>query len=88
MKLTPKRRTQLSHKLIVLSDLILENLDELQATNELSKEMVSGIEKLKGNCESLIDPVYKIDSIACSTYLQDLSKKVDTVIRKNLERKD
>ena len=34
-KLTPKRQAQLSHKIIVLCDLMLDTLDELEVTSAM-----------------------------------------------------
>lgn len=85
-KLSPKRRAELSHKVIILCDLLIENLDELQADSKLSDSMRGDAESMIKHCEKLLFDAFNIKSIRSSTYLQELSKKVDTTIRKNYQK--
>jgi hypothetical protein len=83
-KLSPKRQAELSHKLVILAELMINTLDELDYSEiPLANALKIVSEK---SCE-ILDEVYKTDSVSSSTYVTELSSKVDTVIRKNFERK-
>lgn len=84
-KLTPKRQAQLSHKIIVLCDLMIDTLDELEVTAKLGVEMKVLADRLRDNCIKLVDDAFDIESIRSSTYMQELANKVDTVICKSYE---
>lgn len=82
-KLNPKKRALLIHKLVVLCDLLIDNLDELKPNADMPDEMQEAAEVLKKQCETLIEDVFEISEVKSSTYLQEIAIKVDTVIRKN-----
>jgi hypothetical protein len=84
-KLTPKRQAQLSHKIIVLCDLMIDTLDELEVTSKMGVEMKVLAERMLDNCVKLTNDAFAIQSIRSSTYIQELSNKVDTVIRRSYE---
>ena len=71
------------HKFVVLNMLLLENLDELQATTPQMKEYK---DNLTGFCEELLNELSQTDAIQKTTYFSDISNKVDTVIRKNFDK--
>lgn len=78
--MNPKRKSELCHLLVVLSNLTLEVLDELQPT---SQTVIEYKELLTKKCEEVNDSLIDIPEVRSSTYFQDLSNKVNTVIRKN-----
>lgn len=78
--MNPKRKAQNCHALVVLSQLLLERLDELNATTPI---MVKYKEDLIGFCEELNNEIANTDTIQKSTYFNDIAKKVDAIIRKN-----
>ena len=63
-----------------LCSLLLECLDELKPT---SQRMLKFREDLIGFCEELNNEVNDTDVIKRGTYLQELSNKINTLIRKN-----
>lgn len=77
-----KRKNQLMHKLVCLSHLMLENLDELQATTPKMKKAQTDLISL---FEELNNELSSTDTIQKSTYFNDISKKIDTIIRKNFD---
>jgi hypothetical protein len=80
--MTPARKSQLSHKLVVLVQLQLELLDELKPTTERMRKYQSD---LVGFSEELNNAIADTETVQSSTYFQDLANKVDTVIRKNFD---
>lgn len=78
--MNPKRKSELCHLLVVLANLQLEVLDELNPT---TKEAIEYKELLTKKCEEVNDAIIDIPEVRSSSYFQDLSNKVHTVIRKN-----
>lgn len=79
MGLSPKRTGMLCHKLVCLSQLLLETLDELNPTTEgalIYKENLTGI------IEELNNDISNTETIQSSTYFNDISNKIETIIRK------
>ncbi len=75
-----KRKQILCHKLVCLSHLMLENLDELNPTTEKMKKSKLDLIAL---FEELNNELASSDTIQKSTYFNDMSKKIDTIIRKD-----
>jgi len=82
MSLNPKKINQLSHRLAVLSNLMLETLDEIGATTDIAIDFKYKCKELLPFCEKMVDDVFMLNEIKSTTYMTDLSNKVDTVIRK------
>ncbi len=81
MIMNPKRMVELAHKLVVLNFLIQELLDELNPRTAEIKEYRENLLKLT---EMLNNEIADTEAIQSTLYFQDLSNKVDTIIRKNL----
>lgn len=77
-----KHKDQLMHKLVCLSHLLLENLDELQAT---TPKMQKARLDLIALFEEMNNELATTDTILKTTYFNDISKKIDTIIRKNFD---
>lgn len=69
-------------RLFCLNQLILEDLDELKPTTPI---MVKYRETMIKLAEEMNNVTANTLTIQKSTYFQELTKKVDTVIRKNFE---
>ena len=78
--MTPKLKNMEMHKLFCLSNLLLENLDTLKAT---TPKMIKYREDLIGLCEEINRNVEDTYTIQKSTYFQDISNKIDSVLRNN-----
>ena len=70
------------HKLVCLSHLMLENLDELNPTTEKMKKSKLDLIAL---FEELNNELASSDTIQKSTYFNDMSKKIDTILRINFD---
>ena len=77
--MNPKRKNIQMHKLYCLSQLLLEDLDELKPTTQ---RMISFKSNLIGLCELLNNEVSNTYSIQKSTYFSEMSHKIDTIVRK------
>lgn len=78
--MTTKQKNINMHKLFCLSSLLLETLDELKPT---TPKMIKYREDLIGLCEEMNRNVEDTYTIQKGTYFQDISNKIDTVMRKN-----
>ena len=77
-----KRKSILCHKLVCLSHLMLENLDELNPTTEKMKKAKMDLIAL---FEELNNELATSDTIQKTTYFNDMSKKIDTILRINFD---
>lgn len=82
---SPKRQAILCHKLAVLLALSVEAMDELHVEADLGLEIKEGSEALMPKLEKFIEEVFGIPEVTQSTYLSQLSKKVDTLVRQNYQ---
>lgn len=60
--------------------LLLENLDDLQVTTPKMLKLKADITEM---CELLNNEVADTYTIQKSTYFQEITKKIDTILRKN-----
>ena len=70
------------HKLVCLSHLMLENLDELNPTTDKMKKAKLDLIAL---FEELNNELCSSDTIQKTTYFNDISKKIDTILRINFD---
>jgi len=75
-----KRKSILCHKLVCLSHLMLENLDELNPTTEKMKKAKLDLIAL---FEELNNELASSDTIQKTTYFNSISAKIDTILRIN-----
>ena len=75
-----KRKQMLCHKLVCLSHLMLENLDELNPTTEKMKKAKLDLIAL---FEELNNELASSDTIQKTTYFNSISAKIDTILRIN-----
>lgn len=81
-----KKERVLYHKLAVLSNLLLMELDEMKPSAEIGANMHQKAKEFTEVLEPFLVAVYDSEQIRSGTYLTDVSHKVDTVIRKNYEQ--
>lgn len=70
------------HKLVCLSHLMLENLDELNPTTDKMKKAKLDLIAL---FEELNNELASSDTIQKTTYFNNISKKIDTILRINFD---
>lgn len=75
-----KEKKRNAHKLVCLSQLLLECLDDLKVTNP---KMINIKNNLTQFCEELNNNIADTQAILKTTYFNDINNKIDTVIRKN-----
>jgi len=80
--MNPKRQHQLMHKLVVISSLLLENLDELKPN---TPKMIKLHGDITAFCEELNNELSSTYTMQKTVYFQDLVNKVNTVIRINFD---
>lgn len=68
------------HKFFCLMQLLLENLDELKMDHPRGIELHKNLTDF---CELLNDNAAGTFAIQKTTYFQDLSNKINTIVRKN-----
>jgi len=70
------------HKLVCLSNLLVENLDDLKVTTE---RMLTLKNTLTQFVEELNDSLAETETVQKTTYFGDISNKIDTILRKNFD---
>jgi hypothetical protein len=78
----PKEEKRLMHKLVCLSNLFLENVDELQPTTPRMKQLQKDLIEF---CELLNNEINDTATMQKSTYFHEISNKIDTILRKNFD---
>lgn len=84
-KVSLNQRNRIIHKIAVLANLMTGALDEIEASTVESLEFKQKCAELLPFCEKIVNDVFTVEKIRTTTYLSDLSNKVDTVIRKNYQ---
>ena len=74
------------HKVTVLTNLLLLELDEMQPTAILGVELHTKAQAFSEALEPFLETAFKSTQISSTTYLSDIINKVDTIIRKNYEQ--
>ena len=75
-----KKKKVNMHKLYCLLQLVQENLDDLKVTNQKAIRLKNDIAEF---CEFINDEVADTYTIQKSTYFQEITKKIDTIMRVN-----
>lgn len=70
------------HKLVCLSNLLVENLDDLKVTTE---RMLTLKNTLTQFVEELNNSLAETETMQKTTYFGDISNKIDTILRKNFD---
>lgn len=83
MGLSRKRIAEECHKLAVLAQLMQDSVEIIN--NDISEER--GLTRVCSEmiiiCDDIVQNVFDVQGVRTSTYMQDLTIKVDTCIRKN-----
>jgi len=75
-----KAKSMQMHKFFCLMQLLQENLDELKVTNPRMIELKSNLSEM---CELLNNECNDTYTIQKTTYFQEITNKIDTILRKN-----
>jgi len=74
------------HKLAFLTNLLISELDELKPTAEIGVNLHEKSKEFITALEPFLEVVYDSKQLSSSTYLSDMTNKIDTIIRKNYEQ--
>ena len=80
-----KKERILYHKLAVLSNLLIMELDEMKPTASIGLNLHQKAKEFVEALEPFIEASFDSEQVRSGTYLIDVCHKVDTVIRKNYE---
>jgi hypothetical protein len=80
-----KKERILYHKLAVLSNLLIMELDEMKPTASIGLNLHQKAKEFIETLEPFIEASFDSEQVRSGTYLIDVCHKVDTVIRKNYE---
>jgi hypothetical protein len=81
-----KKERILYHKLAVLTNLLLLELDEMKPSAAIGANMHQKAKEFIDTLEPFLEAAFDSEQVRSGTYLTDVSHKVDTVIRKNYEQ--
>lgn len=84
-KIPPKRFAILCHKLAVLCELQLDLIQEINPEADGFIELKEGLKKIKPKLEEIVESAFEVEDIYRGRYFQDLSAKVDTLLRKEYQ---
>lgn len=73
------------HKLAALSNSLLIELDEMKPTAPIGANLHQKAKEFIEALEPFLSSTYDSEIVRSTTYLTDLSHKIDTVIRKNFK---
>ena len=76
--MNPKKKNQEMHKLYCICQLLLDSIDTLKPT---SQKMIKFKEDLTGLCEQMNEDVNDTYTIQKTTYFQQITYKIDTILR-------
>lgn len=71
------------HKITILTDLLLLELDEMKPTAILGVELHRKARDFSKTLEPFLEMAFKSKEVSSTTYFTDVANKVDTIIRKN-----
>ena len=73
------------HKLGFLCNLMITELDDLEPTGEIGKNLLESSKKFISDLEPFIEAIYDSKQIRTGTYVDTMCKKIDTIVRVNFE---
>lgn len=82
--MNPKKKSMKMHLFFCLMNLLLECLDELKVT---TPRMIQLKENLTEFCELMNNECADTYTVQKTTYFQDISNKINTVLRKQFNEK-
>ena len=62
--MNPKKFAQTSHRIAVLSALLVESLEEINASSRAALELKQKAKEIIPHCETILEEVYKAKTIA------------------------
>jgi hypothetical protein len=66
--------------------LLADKMDELMPDTKMASDFKEKAKELMPIAESMMEAAFDVEEVRTSTYINDLSNKIDTVIRKNFKQ--
>ena len=80
-----KEEARLCHTIAVLISLLADYTDDLTPNGPIAQQFKEKALELSPLSDAMLEATYNVKQVSSSTYINDLSNKIDTVIRKNLK---
>jgi hypothetical protein len=84
--MTKKDEAKLCHTIAVLISLLADYTDDLIPNGPIAQQFKEKALELTPLSEAMLEATYNIKQVSSSTYITDLSNKIDTVIRHNFKQ--
>ena len=84
--MTHKEEAKLCHTIAVLISLLADYTDDLMPTSPIAIQFKEKALELMPLADAMLEATYNVKEVSSSTYINDLSNKIDTVIRHNFTR--
>jgi len=81
--MTKKDEAKLCHTIAVLISLLADYTDDLTPNGPIAQQFKEKALELSPLSDAMLEATYNVKQVSSSTYINDLSNKIDTVIRKN-----
>jgi hypothetical protein len=81
-----KKHNLSSHKIATLTYLLITELSDIKANSFLAKEIIDKGKAFEDALEPMLEAIFESKEVSKGTYLNELTYKIDTVIRKNYQR--
>jgi hypothetical protein len=81
--MNPKEEAKKCHTIAVLISLLADYTDDLMPESEMARSFKEKAIEILPLADVMLEAVYNVKEVRTSTYINDLSNKIDTVIRKN-----
>ena len=84
--MSPKEEAEYCHTIASLVVLLADKMDELMPDTKMASDFKEKAKELMPIAESMMEAAFDVEEVRTSTYINDLSNKIDTVIRKNFKQ--
>lgn len=81
-----RKEAEACHKLAAAFTIALDAVNEFMPKSPVAEKIRLTTEEVVPLMEALLSEIYKIPELSSGTYLNGLTNKIDTVVRKNFER--
>ena len=83
--MTKKEEAKLCHTIAVLISLLADYTDDLIPDGSIAQQFKEKALELMPLADAMLEATYNVKEVSSSTYITDLSNKIDTVIRHNFK---
>ena len=83
--MTKKEEAKLCHTIAVLISLLADYTDDLIPSGPIALQFKEKALELMPLANAMLEAAYNVKEVSSSTYITDLSNKIDTVIRHNFK---